>query len=964
MDWLRRNVFLAATIVVVWAQQGSILSGSAAALPADGAASNVAGHEPGNSSRHPFIESGFPFFTATIDFRDTASLGLPENNLVVRGVVLKLDHHVYACFDTDLLRMAAVWRGESLDLRGIAPLSYAQFNRKQGGGEKALSRLSSPPLLATGLYPGWRTSERDASDPRPPGPDPGQIGRGPIPPQIGRWHGLYVHGNRTVLAYSAASTSILESTRTDVDDGHVRLVRTLELGPSDKPLFLAIAEFPPASRVEPVSSDGWLTVTRPDAAPAGAPGFRTTQLEPDSLFLSGDGRLTLRLPPAPEARIIELECRFPIQGDEEDASPADRDNDTDSGSHLTPVPRDSTSNLERPSKWTGGGPGHWVHPVLTHGRVSESFENGLAVDEIGLPVNNPWGRKVRPSGIDFFKDGRGAVVTIDGDVWFVSNISPGLDHLHWRRFASGLHEPESIVVRNRAVYVFTRNGIIQLHDLNGDGEADFYENFSNAFAQAPETREFPMDMVSKKDGGFYIAKGGQQIDHLGIHAGTVLEIAPDGSLTGVVGSGFRQPYLGYDSGRDLLTASDQQGHYVPSTPIHHVRNGGDYGFRARSAGNTAFEGITEPLCWIPHRVVQSAAAQLWVPGSLIGGDALDSAARLLCFDYYNPGAVMVYLDDPDAPIQAAAVRLPVSFETPVLKASVRASDRHLYTAGFQIWGSIATEPAGISRLRFDPDQLLIPLDVRAVEQGVLLKFKEPISKESLANTGNFHVRAWNYKRSPNYGSGHYQTDGAPGEETWAIGKVAATSDRKTLLLHLIPFKPVMQLSVGYKLKTDSQIALNATIYLTTHRLPGFDDSSLETFPTIPTNAGIPTSNPDPDLESLIQDPNTPPSVDRGHGLYLAMGCVGCHSLDGSTEGRTGPSLKGTFHSLRTFQDGTSRIADEEYMRESILDPQRRLVVGFDPNEVGMPSYRGILSENQIESIIQFLESLNAEKIPR
>ena len=101
------------------------------------------------------------------------------------------------------------------------------------------------------------------------------------------------------------------------------------------------------------------------------------------------------------------------------------------------------------------------------------------VDDLALPEPNPWKSWIRPGGFDFFSDGRCAVCTMNGDVWIVSGIDGKLDHLTWRRFAAGLYEPLGLKIVNDQIYVLGRDQITRLHDLNGDGEADFYENFNN-----------------------------------------------------------------------------------------------------------------------------------------------------------------------------------------------------------------------------------------------------------------------------------------------------------------------------------------------------------------------------------------------------------------------------------------------------------------------------------------------------
>ncbi|MCS1408721.1 MAG: hypothetical protein M2R45_01898 [Verrucomicrobia subdivision 3 bacterium] len=88
------------------------------------------------------------------------------------------------------------------------------------------------------------------------------------------------------------------------------------------------------------------------------------------------------------------------------------------------------------------------------------------------------------------------MITFDGDIWKVSNLDDSLSAVEWRRMAYGLHEPQSINVRDERLFVYTWNGLMRLYDLHSDGEVDYYETFSDRFTQTAETREFPNDAVA------------------------------------------------------------------------------------------------------------------------------------------------------------------------------------------------------------------------------------------------------------------------------------------------------------------------------------------------------------------------------------------------------------------------------------------------------------------------------------
>ena len=152
-----------------------------------------------------FVEPGFPFIVSTVD---AGKLGasFPERNLAVRCVILMLGNDSYACVDTDLLRVAAAWRGEFVTMTTMAQVSYQQ----PGNKNNAIPRILGKPVIATGIYPGWTSGEPDFRDPRPAGPNPALVGRGPIAAAEGRWNGLSVSGKEAVLSYTVAGADIRE----------------------------------------------------------------------------------------------------------------------------------------------------------------------------------------------------------------------------------------------------------------------------------------------------------------------------------------------------------------------------------------------------------------------------------------------------------------------------------------------------------------------------------------------------------------------------------------------------------------------------------------------------------------------------------------------------------------------------------------------------------------------------------
>ncbi len=95
-----------------------------------------------------------------------------------------------------------------------------------------------------------------------------------------------------------------------------------------------------------------------------------------------------------------------------------------------------------------------------------------------------------------------------------------------------------------------------------------------------------------------------------------------------------------------------------------------------------------------------------------------------------------------------------------------------------------------------------------------------------------------------------------------------------------------------------------------------------------------------------------PPLDVGKSVY-AQHCKVCHSIDGSRI--QGPSFLGLWGTKREMSDGTSVIADENYIRESIMQPQAKIRAGYPP---AMPTFQGRFSEKKIQGLLVFLKSLD------
>jgi cytochrome c oxidase subunit 2 len=108
-----------------------------------------------------------------------------------------------------------------------------------------------------------------------------------------------------------------------------------------------------------------------------------------------------------------------------------------------------------------------------------------------------------------------------------------------------------------------------------------------------------------------------------------------------------------------------------------------------------------------------------------------------------------------------------------------------------------------------------------------------------------------------------------------------------------------------------------------------------------------------DYEAWLGGGGNQPLAVTGQKLFSELGCSTCHRSD--VQGR-GPNLVGVFGSPVLLEDGRTLTADENYIRESIVDPGAKIVKGFKPV---MPTFQGQISDEQLNALVAYVKSLAA-----
>ena len=463
-----------------------------------------------------------------------------------------------------------------------------------------------------------------------------------------------------------------------------------------------------------------------------------------------------------------------------------------------------------------GGPALWPQILTTSGRRGDD-SGPFAVDTIALPENNPWRSWMRLTAFDFFPDGRAAVTTWNGDVWIVSGIDDDLKNVRWKRFATGLFDPLGLRILRDEVYVLERDQITRLRDLNGDGEADYYENFNNDAGVSPSYHAFAMDLQTDSAGNFYYTRAGQRVEETYPLNGGMVRVSADGSRAELIAHGLRAANGMSIGPHDEITCSDNQGNWIPSSRINLIKPGGFYGYVPHAHGR-ATHSFEPPLCWIPMALDNSSGGQVWVTSDKWPGELKN---HLLHTSYGMASLFGVLWETIDGVPQGGVVKFPLRFESGIQRARFNPRDGQLYVVGLKGWQTKGIKDGAFQRVRFTGKPLHMPNELHVRRDGIEVGFSDSLDRASAEDLQNYNVEQWNYRWTEKYGSDDFSVahPEKKGRDAVNVRSAKLSADSKHVLLEIPALQPVMQMKIKFALKAIDGAPVEWEIYNTINRVP-------------------------------------------------------------------------------------------------------------------------------------------------
>ena len=462
-------------------------------------------------------------------------------------------------------------------------------------------------------------------------------------------------------------------------------------------------------------------------------------------------------------------------------------------------------DLPQLASLTRGGPPRWPDTLKTKGTLGSG--SPYAVDTIEVPFQNPWKALLFFAGVDFLPDGSAMLCTMQGDVWHVSGLDAGLTKVHWRRFASGLHQALGLVVVDGVPHVLGRDQITRLRDLDGNGEADFYECVSNIYETSPAGHDFVCGLERDAEGRFYTVSGKQGL----------IRITPGSSKLEVLATGFRNPDgLGL-SPTGVITVPNSEGEWICASQVCEIRPGGHYGYLGPKDGKTP----DLPLVYLPRGIDNSSGGQVWVNSDRWG----PLRNQLIHLSYGAGAAYLVLRENVDGQPQGAAIPIGGELRSGAHRGRFNPVDGQLYVCGMAGWGTYTVDDGSFQRIRYTGAPVQIPVAFHAKQNGVLVTFSQKIDPALAERPASHFVQAWNYRYGAAYGSPEFSTrhPGVPGHDAFRVQSAHVLHDGKTLFLELPELQPVNQLHLHIKVDQGEPIDVYATVHKLDSPFTGFHD---------------------------------------------------------------------------------------------------------------------------------------------
>lgn len=464
----------------------------------------------------------------------------------------------------------------------------------------------------------------------------------------------------------------------------------------------------------------------------------------------------------------------------------------------------------------------------------------------------PDGLALEVSGLTVLDDRRVAVAIRKGEVWILDGVyDEPPKNVTYRRFASALHEPLGLLKHGDAFYTAQRSELTKMRDTDGDGQADEYLTVAKGWGVTGGYHEYAYGPKLDRDGSLWITLNigmglkGAQLDRTikdpilgyrqGRWRGWGMKVGPSGELTPVC-AGMRSPCgIGANAAGDMFY-TDQQGNWVATNSLHHMREGAFFhhaeALASMSEDGSPISGVKKVPGGLPYPKAMKQFPQLrppavWFPYKKAGQSATDImldesdgkfgpfAGQLFVGEFTQAAMNRVFLEKVGGEYQGACFPFRSRFASAVLRMSQGTDGSVFVGLTNRGWSSLGTASYGLQRLVWTGE---VPFEIkkmRAMSDGFELVFTKPVNREVALATSSYTMSSHTYFYHSTYGSDEVQ------KQALAVTRATVSKDRLRVRLQVDGLREffVHELVASHIRSQDGEPLLHPHAWYTLNRIP-------------------------------------------------------------------------------------------------------------------------------------------------
>lgn len=464
----------------------------------------------------------------------------------------------------------------------------------------------------------------------------------------------------------------------------------------------------------------------------------------------------------------------------------------------------------------------------------------------------PDGLALEISGMTLIDNNRLAVAIRKGEIWILDGVyDDPPKNVTYKKFASALHEPLGLLWHNDSLYTMQRSELTQLRDTDGDDVADEYLTVAKGWGVTGHYHEYAYGPKLDKDGNFWLTLNiglGLKGDFLkrtifeptlnlrqGKWRGWGMKVTPAGELIPVC-AGMRSPCgLGTNKAGDMFY-TDQQGNWVATNSLHHMRDGAFFhhaeALASMSQPGSTISGVVKvpnglPLPQALKRFSQLKPPAVWFPYKKMGQSTTDImldesegkfgpfAGQFFVGEFTQASISRVFLEKVNGEYQGACFPFRSGFASAVLRMTQGTDSSMFVGLTNRGWSSLGTASYGLQRLTWTGRTPFEIKEMRAQNDGFELVFTQPVDVKTASDPKSYNMSSYTYLYHSTYGSNEID----PKEVNITAAEVS--NDGLRVRLHVDGLRPIYvhELHATGVKNSDGQPLLHPHAYYTLNQIP-------------------------------------------------------------------------------------------------------------------------------------------------